>query len=235
MSTKVKKAFKPAFSETIPILAGFTFLGLSYGILMNQAGFNFIYPLLCSLFIFGGSVEFLVVEMLLGSFSPLSAFITALIVNARHLFYGISMLNTFKNTGWKKFYLIFGMCDESFSIISSTDCPENVDKSWYMFFITLLNHFYWVFGATLGGLLGSVITIQIQGLDFVMTALFIVLFLNQFIKEKSHFSSYTGLVASMLCLFLFGGDNFIIPAMILILIFIIFKIKNGKEPIQYDT
>lgn len=147
--TKWFPALKAAFPHTIPIFAGFWFLGLTYGIYMNVSGFSFLYPMLMSLAIFAGSVEFVAVNMLLGAFHPLQAFAMTLMINARHLFYGISTLDRYKGTGWKKFYLIFGMCDESFSINYTAEIPETVDRGWFMFFVTLLNHFYWFSGATL--------------------------------------------------------------------------------------
>ena len=136
------KALKAAFPQTIPIFTGFCFLGLAYGIYMNASGFSFVYPMFMSLLIFGGSLEFVAVEMLLSPFAPLSVIVMTLLIQARHLFYGISMLDKYKGMGWKKFYLIFGMCDESFSINCSADIPEDVDKGWFMFFVTLLNQFY---------------------------------------------------------------------------------------------
>ena len=222
MTEKKKKvifqAFKAAFPQTVPILAGFLFLGITYGIYMNVCGFSFVYPMLMSLLIFAGSVEFIAVNMLLGAFNPLQALFLTLVINARHLFYGISMLDKYKNVGLKKIYLIFGMCDESFSINYSTHVPYGVDKGWFMFFVTLLNHLYWVCGATLGGIFGSFITFNTQGLDFVMPALFVVIFLEQWLKEKDHTSSILGIVLSLGALALFGRDDFIIPAMIAILI-----------------
>lgn len=140
-----------------------------------------------------------------------------LMLNARHLFYGISMLDKFKGTGWKKFYLIFGMCDESFSINYTADIPADVDRGWFMFFVTLLNHFYWFFGATLGGVLGSLIHFNTEGLDFVMTAMFVVIFLEQWLKDKTHTSALLGLGLSVLCLIAFGSEQFLIPAMAAIL------------------
>ncbi len=214
----LKKAFKTAFPYTIPIFAGFWFLGLTYGIYMNASGFSFWYPMLMSLTIFAGSIEFVTVNMLLGAFNPLQAFVMTLMINARHLFYGISMLDRFKGTGWKKYYLIFGMCDESFSINYTADIPEDVDRGWFMFFVTLLNHFYWFSGATLGGIFGSLIHFNTEGLEFVMTAMFVVIFLEQWLKEKNHTSSLLGLAISLLCLVAFGADNFIIPAMFGLLI-----------------
>ena len=213
----VKKAFAAAFPYTLPIFAGFWFLGMTYGIYMNVSGFSFWYPMLMSLTIFAGSIEFVTVHMLLGAFNPLQAFAMTLMINARHLFYGISMLDRFRGLGWKKFYLIFGMCDESFSINYTADIPEDVDRGWFMFSVTLLNHFYWFSGATLGGIFGSLIHFNTEGLEFVMTAMFVVIFLEQWLKEKDHRSGILGLILSAVCLAAFGADNFIIPAMLAIL------------------
>lgn len=214
---KYMLAFRAAFPYTLPIFAGFWFLGLTYGIYMNVSGFSFLYPLFMSMTIFAGSMEFVTVSMLLGAFDPLSAFVMTLMVNARHLFYGISMLDRYRGTGWKKFYLIFGMCDESFSINYSAAVPENVDRGWFMFFVTLLNQLYWVSGSTLGGLLGSLIHFSTEGLEFVMTAMFVVIFLEQWLKDRNHSSELIGLGISVVCLVIFGPDNFIIPAMAAIL------------------
>ena len=141
-----------------------------------------------------------------------------LMINARHLFYGISMLDRYKGMGWKKLYLIFGLTDESFSVNCVTDPPEGVDRSWFVFFVTLLDHCYWFVGASLGGIFGSIIRFNTEGLDFVMTAMFVVIFLEQWKKEKKHLSSLLGLILPILCLFLFGADSFMIPAMIAILL-----------------
>ncbi|MDO4175021.1 MAG: AzlC family ABC transporter permease [Eubacteriales bacterium] len=218
----ISRAFRAAFPKTIPIFAdfwfsGFWFLGITYGIYMNASGFSFWYPMLMSLTIFAGSIEFVAVHMLLGAFHPMQAFAMTLMINARHLFYGISMLDRFKGTGWKKFYLIFGMCDESFSINYTAEIPEDVDRSWFMFFVTLLNHLYWFTGATLGGILGSLIHFNTEGLEFVMTAMFVVIFMEQWFKEKTHVSALLGLGVSLLCLLAFSSESFMIPAMLAIL------------------
>ena len=212
-----RRALLCAFPYTIPIFAGFWFLGLTYGIYMNVSGFSFLYPMLMSLTIFAGSMEFVTVELLLGAFNPLQAFAMTLMINARHLFYGISMLDKFRGTGLKKLYLIFGMCDESFSINYTASIPKDVDRGWFMFFITLLNHLYWFSGSTLGGLFGSLIHFNTEGLDFVMTAMFVVIFMEQWLKDKRHTSALAGTGISLLCLLIFGPDNFIIPAMLAIL------------------
>ena len=233
-SAVMKKAFAAAFPYTIPIFAGFWFLGLTYGIYMNVSGFSFWYPMLMSITIFAGSVEFVTVNMLLGAFNPLQALVMTLMINARHLFYGISMLEKYRGTGWKKVYLIFGMCDESFSINYTADIPEDVDRGWFMFFVTLLNHFYWFFGATLGGIFGSLIHFNTEGLDFVMTAMFVVIFLEQWLKEKQHTSAFVGIGLSLLCLLAFGADNFIIPSMFAMLGVLTF-LRGSIERKQDET
>ena len=215
--TILKKALFAAFPNTIPILAGFLFLGMTYGIYMNVSGFSFWYPCLMSLTIFAGSVEFVAVNLLLGAFHPIQALAMTLMLNARHLFYGISMLDRFRGLSLKKIYLIFGMCDETFSINYTAEIPPDVDRGWFMFFVTLLNHLYWFAGATLGGIFGSFITFNTEGLDFVMTAMFVVIFLEQWLKEERHESSLLGIGLSVLSLIAFGADGFLIPAMLSIL------------------
>jgi 4-azaleucine resistance transporter AzlC len=226
-----RKALKAAFPYTIPIFAGFWFLGLAYGIYMNVSGFSFIYPMVMSIIIFGGSLEFVAVEMLLSPFAPVQTLIMTLMIQARHLFYGISMLDKFKNMGWKKYYLIFGMCDETFSINYTADIPEDVDRGWFMFFVTLLNQIYWVSGATIGGLLGSLIHFNTDGISFVMTAMFVVIFMEQWMKEKRHVSAWVGLVISVICLIIFGADSFMIPTMCLIILILALLRKplTGQE------
>ncbi len=211
-----RKAFKAALPRTLPILVGFAFLGMSYGLLMRSKGFSFIYPMFMSMFIFAGSMEFVTANLLLADFNPIYAFLLALMVNARHLFYGISMLEKFDGTGWKKPYLIFGMCDETFSINCTADLPPDVDKGWFMFFVTLLNQIYWVVSSTVGSLLGYVIHFNTKGIEFVMTALFVVMFLGQWEKKENRVPALVGLIGTAVCLPIFGSKYFIVPAMVLI-------------------
>ena len=216
-SKTISRAFKCAFPYTIPIFAGFCFLGMTYGIYAKTSGFSFWYPLAMSIAIFGGSLEFLTVSMLLAPYAPVQVLLTAILIQARHLFYGISMLDKYKGTGWKKPYLIYGMCDETFSVNCTAQIPPDVDRGWFYFFVTLLDQIYWVAGATLGGILGGVLHFNTNGLDFVMTAMFVVIFMEQWIKDRRHVSQWIGLAASVLCLLIFGADNFLIPTMICIL------------------
>jgi 4-azaleucine resistance transporter AzlC len=155
-------------------------------------------------------------------------------VNARHLFYGISMLDKYRGTGKKKSYLIFGLCDESFSINCTVDIPKNVDKGWFMFFVTLLNHSYWVVGSTIGGIFGSFVKFNTEGLEFVMTALFVVIFIEQWMKEKKHHSALVGLGLSTFSLIIFGGNHFIIPAMFAIW-GVLTLIRKPLEKVEVST
>jgi 4-azaleucine resistance transporter AzlC len=214
---RISAAFAAAFPHTLPIMAGFLFLGMTYGVYARVSGLDFWYPMLMSLLIYAGSAEFVAVNLLLGAFDPLLAFFTVLMINARHLFYGVSLLEKYKGTGWKKPYLIFGLTDESFSINCSTEVPDGIDRNRFMFFVTLLNHSYWIAGATLGALLGSLVNFNTEGIDFVMTAMFVVIFLEGWLKEKSHVSSLLGLGVTLLCRILFGVDVFLLVAMPVIL------------------
>ncbi|MNP09147.1 Inner membrane protein YgaZ [compost metagenome] len=229
-NNKLYVAFRTAAPATFPILAAFLFLGIAYGIYMNVSGFHVIYTFLMSSLIYAGSMEFLTVHLLIGAYHPLSALLFALMVNARHLFYGISMLEKFKGTGLKKLYLIFGLCDESFTINYSAKIPEGVDRGWYMFFVTLLNHCYWVVGACIGGVFGSIFHMNMEGLEFVMTALFVVIFIEQWKSGSTHRSALVGVVISILCLIIFGRDSFMIPAMILIIAALTITRKQ-QEPV----
>ena len=228
-----RRALRAAFPHTVPILTGFLFLGITYGVYMSSLGFSWIYPTMMALTIFAGSMEFVTANMLLGAFNPLQAFAMTLMVNARHLFYGLAMLDRFRGLGWKKLYLIFGMCDETFSVTCSVRAPEGVDEGWFMTFVTLLDQLYWVLGAALGGLCGSLLTLNTEGLDFVMTAMFVVIFLENWLKEENHTSSLLGLGLPLVCLVLFGAQNFILPSMAAILLALTAlrgRLEKGGDP-----
>lgn len=189
--SELRTAARCAFPHTLPILAGFLFLGMTYGIYMNVSGFSFWYPMFMSMTIFAGSVEFVAVNLLLGAFDPLQALLMTLMLNARHLFYGISTLDKYRGTGFKKVFLIFGMCDESFSINYTADIPKDVDRGWFMFFVTLFNYLYWVVGASLGGMFGSLFNF-IQRVGFCYDSEFAVIFIEQWTKEKETCRSSPG-------------------------------------------
>lgn len=212
------KALRAAFPQTIPVLAGYAFLGMAFGIYINSAGFPFWYPMIMSVAIYAGSMQFVAVGLMLMKFDPVGAFMLTLMVNARHLFYGLSMLEKLRGTGKKGLYIIFGMTDETFTINYAATPPSGVDRSWFYFFITLLDHLYWITASTVGGIAGSFIPFDTTGIDFVMTALFMAILVDQWCSQKCHAPAVTGVAASVICLTLFGADNFIIPAMLLILL-----------------
>lgn len=213
-------AFRHAFRASLPIMAGYGFLGITYGIYMHELGFSFLYPMLMAMVVYAGSAEFLLGNMLLGSFHPLQTFLMILMVNARHLFYGLAMLERYRGLGWKKFFLIFGMSDETFALTSSTTVPDGTDRGWYLLWLTWLDETYWVAGATIGGLVGPLLTFDLRGLDFVLTAMFTAIFADNWMRENGHVSSLSGLFVCGLALIVFGPDRFIIPSMVVILVFL---------------
>ena len=210
-------ALKAAIPLTLPVLAGFLFLGTAYGILMNSKGYGLGWTVLMSVVVFAGSAQYVAVTFLTTVFNPLYALLMTLIINARHIFYGISMLDKYRNTGRLKPYLIFGLCDERFSIVCTTEPPAGINKNWFYFFVTLLGHFYWVAGSAVGGLLGSLVSFNIKGLDFVLTALFVVIFVGQWRTKENRLPAVIGVGCTVVCLLIFGQSRFIIPAMLAIL------------------
>lgn len=230
---KYRSAFLAALPNTLPILTGFAFLGFAYGLLMSTSGYGPIWSFLMSSIAFCGSMQFVAITLLTSPFQPWQAFYMALMVNARHLFYGLSMLEKYKGIGKVKPFLIYVLCDETFSIVNSKEPPEGIDKPAFYFFVSFLDYFYWVTASTLGSLLGSALRFDTKGLDFVLTALFVVIFLEQWLEGKNHFSAVTGVICSIISLLLFGTQNFIIPAMILILLVLTFyrKFYKGDTPL----
>lgn len=205
----LERAAQAALPVTLPILAGFLFVGIAYGIFMRSLGFSAWYPILMSILIFAGSMQFVAGNLLTQPFDPLNALLLTMLVNARHLFYGIAMLEKYQNLGPKRWYLMFGLCDETFSVNVSAEVPEGVDRGWFYFFVTLFDNFYWILGTTLGALCGSFLTFDTQGILFVMTALFLVIFTNQWMRDSNHLPALLGLGISFLALVLFGADRFI--------------------------
>lgn len=199
---------------------------------MNVSGFPFWYPMIMAAVIFGGSLEFVTVSLLLSPFAPVATFLLAFMIQARHLFYGIAMLDRFKGLGWKRPYLIFSLCDETFSVNFTAKIPKGIDHGWFMFWVSLLNQCYWVTGATLGGILGSCLTFDTKGLDFVMTAMFVVIFLEQWMHEKHHQTAWIGIFSAVLCLNVFGAEAFMIPTMLLILSALVLGRKYLEGKVQ---
>lgn len=218
---KMAAALRAAFPHTIPVLTGFTFLGIAYGVLMSTKGYGPLWSTLMSLLAFGGSIQYVAITLLTTAFDPLQAFLMSLMVNARHLFYGLSLLHKYRGVGRWRNFLIFALCDETYSIACTTDPPEGMEAKYFYAAISFLDYFYWVAATFVGGVLGSLVTFDATGLDFVLTALFVVLFLEQWYKRENRPSAIIGLCATVLCLLLFGASNFVIPAMVLILLMLV--------------
>ena len=212
---RIKTAAKAALPYSAPMIAGFLFLGIAYGVYMKAIGFGVLYPMLMALLIYAGSVEFIAAGALVAPFSPLSVFLIALMVSGRQIFYAISMLEKYgAHLGKKRWYLISGLVDESFSLNYMAQIPAGIDKGWYMFFVTFYLHLYWVIGATLGNLFGGMLPMNLAGVEFAMTALFLVIFAENWLKEKSHESSLLGLVIAFVSLIVVGKEHFLIPTLI---------------------
>lgn len=224
----MKKMWKTALIKTIPVMTGYLFLGVGFGILSEKNGYGILWALAMSVFIFAGSMQYVTVSLLTSGASLLTAALTTLMVNARHLFYGISMIESYKDAGKKKPYLIFALTDETYSLVCTGDCPEGVDFHSYCLCVSFLDQLYWVVGSVLGAWIGSAITFNTNGIDFAMTALFVTVFVEQWLSTKNHIPAITGVVASVVCLMIFGSDNFLIPSMIVISIIL----SLGKNKIE---
>lgn len=211
-----RKTFKQAFIKSIPVFAGYVVLGIGFGILMRNAGYGVLWTAAMSCFVYAGSMQYVGVSLLSSGASILTTAITTIMVNARHLFYSISMINQYKNAGKYKPYMIFALTDETYSLLCDGDIPEGVRPDLYRFLVSLYNHSYWIAGSIIGNLLGTVLPFPTTGIEFSMTALFVASFTEQWITTKDHIPAITGLLCTLASLLIFGRDNFLIPAMLLI-------------------
>lgn len=207
---------KAAFIKTLPVMAGYMVLGFGFGIISEKSGYGILWVLAMSGFIYAGSMQYVAVSLLTSGATLLATALTTLMVNARHLFYGISMIEPYKNAGKSKSYLIFGLTDETYSLVCNGEAPEGMDFHKYSLYITIFNQIYWVVGSALGALAGTLITFNTAGVEFAMTALFITVFVEQWKSSKNHIPAIVGVVSSVTCLIIFGSENFLIPSMILI-------------------
>ena len=221
---------KKAFVKTLPVMAGYIVLGIGFGILLRNAGFQVGYALAMSLFIYAGSMQYVGVGLLAGGASVLSVILTTVMVNARHLFYSVSMIGTYKDAGKYKPYMIFGLTDETYSLLCDGTAPEGVDPNRYRFLVTLFNHCYWVTGSVLGSLLGAVLPFSTAGIEFSMTALFIASFTEQWLSTRDHIPALTGLLSTLFCLLLFGPERFLIPAMLLMTLALSLLRRKEERP-----
>lgn len=227
MSQK-SKGIKLAFIKSLPVMAGYIVLGIGFGILLKKAGYGLLWAFLMSFTIYAGSMQYVAVSLLTSGASLISTALTTLMVNARHLFYGVSMIDKYKGAGAKKPYLIFALTDETYSLLCGEEQPEGVDFFWYSFFVSLFNQCYWILGSVLGSALGTLIAFDTAGIDFSMTALFVTVFVEQWITTKNHLPAIAGLACSVVCLLFFGADSFLIPTMISITV-VLFLCRDIME------
>lgn len=225
----MKKTLKTAFVATLPVLTGYLVLGFGFGIILKSSGYGVFWAFIMSLLIYAGSMQYVAIGLLTGGASLITTALTTLMVNARHLFYGISMLGKYKGTGKRKPYLIFALTDETYSLV----CGDNIDveegrRTDYFFFVSLLNHCYWVLGSVLGALVGTLVHFNTAGIDFALTALFLTVFTDQWLNSKNHIPAIIGVAVSVLCLLAFGKESFLIPTMLIIALLLCLYKEGGK-------
>lgn len=223
-----RAAFKTAFPYTIPVLTGYLFIGIAFGVMFAEKGYSFLWAILMSTLVYAGSGQYLAVNFFVPGFSFIQAIFLTLMVNIRHVFYGISLLEKFNWFGKKRWYLVFGLTDETYSLLCTTNIPEDVDDEKFLLAITLLNQSYWIIGSAIGGIAGTVIPFDSTGIDFAMTALFVVIFLEQWFQKKNRIPAVIGVVVSFICLQIFGADHFVLPSM-LIIIGVLFMSRKKLE------
>jgi Predicted branched-chain amino acid permease (azaleucine resistance) len=221
------RTVRTAFVTSIPVMAGYIVLGIGFGILLRSAGYGLWWALAMSVLIYAGSMQYVGVGLISGGASVVMTLLTTLMVNARHLFYSISMTERYRNTGKYKPYLIFALTDETYSLLCEGQVPEGADPVRYRFLVSLFNQCYWVTGSVLGSLIGAVLPFSAAGIEFSMTALFIASFTEQWLTHHDHIPAVTGLGCSLICLILFGADRFLIPAMLMITL--VLTLLRGKE------
>ena len=224
-----KKALKTVFLDTVPVMTGYLFLGISFGILLGETGYGLPWAFCMALFMYAGSAQFLAVSLLANQASLISSAIAIFLLNARHIFYGISLIDAYKGFGKKKPYMIFSLTDETYSLVTQNQPPEGLTRQTYCFLVSVLDHCYWVIGCILGSVAGNFIPISFEGIEFVLTALFVTLFTEQWLSSKSHRSAIIGVASTVVCLLIFGKEIFLIPSMALIAILLTVTRKTGSR------
>jgi len=227
-----KKALRIAFRDTIPVLTGYLFLGAGFGILLSETGYGIGWAFFMSIFMFAGSGQYLAVSLLASQASLISAAVATLLVNARHLFYGISLVDTYKDVGKKKFYMIFALTDETYSLVTQNQPPEGVSRGLYCFLVSMLDHIYWICGCVLGNIVGATLPISFEGVEFVLTALFVTMFVEQWLSNQNHRPAIIGVMSTVLCLLIFGSELFLIPSMVVIAALLTISRKTARRAVD---
>ena len=232
MSTVSKGTVKKAFTATIPVMTGYLVLAIGFGILLKTKGYGVGWSIAMSGFIYAGSMQYLAIDLLCGGASLVTTAITTLMVNARHLFYGISMVERYQDTGKKKPYLMFALTDETYSLVCSEESVKGINEpKEYYFLVSLFNQSYWVTGSVIGSLLGNIIPFNVEGIDFALTALFVTIFVEQWLTTKNHIPAMVGVVSSVACLLIFGAESFLIPTMMIIVALLVLQ----KSKLEHMT
>ena len=213
--TGYKKAFRKAFPYTIPVLTGYLFIGIAFGVMYAEKGYSFLWAILMSVLVYAGSGQYLAVNFFVPGFSFLQVIFLTFMVNVRHIFYGISLLEKFNKMGIKRWYMIFGLTDETYSLLCTTNVPEDVEEDKFLFAISIMNQSYWVLGSAIGAIAGTVLPINSEGIDFAMTALFVVIFIEQWMDRRNRIPELIGVAVAIAALVIFGASNFVLPAMLL--------------------
>lgn len=222
--------YRQAFVKSLPVMAGYVVLGIGFGILLRDAGYGLPWAFAMAAFIYAGSMQFVGVGLITGGASVITTLLATIMVNARHLFYSISMIDRYKDAGRYKLYSIFALTDETYSVLADGATPEGTDPHQFRFLVSLFDQCYWVSGCVLGSLLGAVIPFSTEGIEFSMTALFIASFTEQWLQSRDHVPALTGLISTAVCLLVFGADNFLIPSMILITVLL--TLMRGREEVS---
>ena len=229
-----REAYKKAFPYTIPVLTGYIFIGVAFGVMFAEKGYSFLWAALMSILVYAGSGQYLAVNFFVPGISIFQVVFMTLMVNIRHVFYGISLLERFNGMGKKKWYMIFSLTDETYSLLCTTKIPEGIDEGKFLFAIASLDQVYWVAGSIIGAVAGSVLPFNSEGIDFAMTALFVVIMVEQWMEKQNRPSVVIGLVCGLVCRLVFGADNFILPTMICVMVILLSCKKIFDKMIPED-
>lgn len=227
----MRLAFKKAFPYTIPVLTGYLFIGIAFGVMYAEKGYSFLWAILMSLLVYAGSGQYLAVNFFVPGISFVQVIFLTFMVNVRHVFYGVSLLERFNKMGKSRWYMIFGLTDETYSLLCTTKVPEGVAESKFMLAMSLMNQSYWVLGSAIGALAGSYLPINSEGIDFAMTALFVVIFVEQWYEKRNRIPEMIGVLVAVICLLVFGADGFVLPAMLIIVLFLFV----GRRKLEVDA
>lgn len=224
-----KQAFKKAFPYTIPVLTGYLFIGIAFGVMYAEKGYSFLWAILMSVMVYAGSGQYLAVNFFVPGISFLQVIFLTFMVNVRHIFYGVSLLDKFNRVGKKRWYMIFALTDETYSLLCTTKIPKGVEEDKFLFAISVLDHGYWILGSAIGAIAGTLLPISSEGIEFAMTALFVVIFIEQWVDKKNRIPEIIGVVTAIVALLIFGPDSFVLPAMLAIVALLFIGRKNLEK------